>query len=195
MSEPANSIDPILDPRGVAMQWMFRVRRMQVAHYDAARRYSSYRFWLGCTVIMLGTVVGLGTMSFATTEFSNQLWIKVLFGSLSALSAAVAGIQTFLNYPELSERHRVAGARFANLKHKLEILVARQPLTPKQLTDELAKIENLWAKLRTASPNLPQSVWDPVEVQMTVESFSQDLMKANMLHRPDPARAQEEPRH
>jgi len=57
MSEPANSIDPILDPRGVAMQWMFRVRRMQVAHYDAARRYSSYRFWLGCTVIMLGTVV------------------------------------------------------------------------------------------------------------------------------------------
>jgi len=181
MSDPTTQIDPILDPKGVAKQWMFRVRRMQFAHYLAARRYSSYRLWLGCTVILLGAAVGLGSTAIASLEVSNQLWIKLLFGSLSVLSAAVAGIQTFLNYPELSEKHRVAGAKFANLKHKLELLVARQPFTAKQLTDELAKIERQWAKLRTGSPNVPQRVWDRIEAERTIEEFDQALTNAKMI--------------
>ncbi len=182
--DPPSSIDPILDVRGVAKQWMFRVRRMQFAHYLAARRYGSYRLWLGCTVILLGAVVGLGTTFLASMELSNQLWLKLLLGSLSVLSAAVAGIQTFLNYAEISEKHRVAGAKFANLKHRLELLGAKQTLSAKQLTDELSKIEQQWAKLRTGSPNVPQRVWDRIEAERTVEEFDQAYANAKMFSTP-----------
>ena len=186
MASTPDQIDPSLDLKGVANFWIFRVRRMQFAHYLAARRYSKYRLWLGCTVILLGAVVGIGTTAIASMEISNELWVKVVMGTLSVISAVVAGIQTFLNYPELSEKNRVAGAKFANLKHKLELLVSRQSLTSKQLLDELAKIEKQWAKLRSTSPNLPLRVWDLIEKERTMEEFDEAYINAKMRSTPIP---------
>jgi hypothetical protein len=120
----------------------------------------------------------------AASGGANQVWIKLFIGLMSVVSAAVATVQTFLNYPELSEKHKVAGAKFANLNHRLELLGAKQPLSVKQLADELVKIEKQWDKLRTGSPNLPLNVWARIEAERTIEEFEQAYANAKMFPTP-----------
>jgi hypothetical protein len=163
--------DPILETKGVIKQWLFRVRRMQFAHYDAARRYSSYRLWLGIPVIVLGAAVG------ATIQISTEKWLQVILGLLSIASAALAGLQTFLNYAELSEQHRISGARFASLKHRIELLGVKPSPNEKQLVDELAKLEKHWAKIREDSPNVPNRIWRHIEAKMTFQKFEEDYAR------------------
>ncbi len=91
-------------------------------------------------------------------------------GLLSVVAAVLTGLQTFLRYAELAEKHRLAGARFANLKHRIELLMT-QP-AESDMRSQLAAIEETWAKLREESPSLSSGVWRRIERQV---QFGQPL--------------------
>lgn len=161
-------------PDDLILHWRFRVHRMQHAHYESARRFGHLHLWLGLPVIILSTIVG--TSVFATIQKTSQqstsAWLPIVVGLLSVLSAVLASLQTFLRYSELAEKHRIAGARFANLKHEIELLDSTRPPDATELRQALATIEQRWAKLREESPSVPRKVWAFAEQTLTYEEHS-----------------------
>lgn len=140
-------------------QWRFRSHRVQLAHYECARRFERLHLWLGLPAIALSTLVG--TAVFSSLEKSADAKLQIIVGLLSVLAAVLTGLQTFLRYGELGDKHRLAGARFANLKHRIEMLMT-QPDGP-EVASQLVGIEEAWAKLREESPSLSSKIWKRVE--------------------------------
>jgi hypothetical protein len=92
-----------------------------------------------------------------------------MVGLLSVLAAVLVGLQTFLRYAELAEKHRLAGARFSNLKHEIELLAAFPPTDQSGLRAALAQLEERWSKLREESPTLPSRIWRRIEQSLRFE--------------------------
>lgn len=149
-------------------QWQFRNHRVQLAHYECARRFERLHLWLGMPAIGLSTVVG--TAVFSNLEKSADIKLQIGVGLLSVTAAVLTGFQTFLRYAELAEKHRLAGARFANLKHRIELLMTLP--AEEDMRSQLASIEETWARLREESPSLSSSVWRRIEKQV---KFGQPL--------------------
>jgi hypothetical protein len=156
-----------MSPSELIEHWRFRNHRVQLAHYESARRFERLHLWLGLPAIALSTLVG--TTVFATLSNAADVTVQIAVGLLSVAAAVLTGLQTFLKYSELSEKHRLAGAKFANLKHRIELLVALPPSTEAELKEALISIEETWSKLREESPTLPTRVWRHIEQTVSFE--------------------------
>lgn len=141
--------------------WRFRIHRVQIAHYECARYFERLHLWLGLPAVVLSTVVG--TTVFASLSKVTDLAFQIAVGLLSVIAAVLTGLQTFLRYSELAERHRLVGARFANLKHRIELLTAFPPATEAEFNSSLQSVEDAWSKLREESPMLPGRIWKRIE--------------------------------
>ena len=165
---------PVMEPNELILRWRFRIHRMQLAHYETARVFDHHHLWLGLPVIILSTVVG--TTVFATIQKSAQTdnvpWLQILVGLLSVLAAVLASLQTFLRFSELAEKHRVAGARFAALKHEIELIIAMPPSSPDKLREVLTELDQRWSKLREDSPNVPRKIWRRIERNLSYEEHT-----------------------
>lgn len=159
-----------MSPSELIEQWKFRVHRVQLAHYESARRFERMHLWLGLPAIALSTIVG--TAVFASLSKTADFSIQIAVGLLSVAAAVLTGLQTFLKYSELSEKHRLAGARFASLKHRIELLEILPPSTEDELRQTLVSIEESWAKFREESPTLPTRVWREIESKVKFEAAS-----------------------
>lgn len=158
-----------MQPNELIAQWRFRVHRMQLAHYESARKFDQRHLWLGLPAIALSTIVG--TSVFASLSQQTLPFVQIIIGMLSVLAAVLTGLQTFLKYSELSEKHRIAGARFANLKHRIELLASLPPASKEELEKRLVELEKLWSSLREESPTLPTSIWEGIERTLTFEEY------------------------
>lgn len=141
--------------------WRFRNHRVQLAHYECARRFERLHLWLGLPAVALSTLVG--TTVFASLAKTTDVAFQICVGLLSVTAAVLTGLQTFLKYSELAEKHRLAGAKFANLKHRIELLSTLPPSSEADLRSALEGIEETWSKLREESPTLPSRVWRRIE--------------------------------
>lgn len=150
-----------MTPTELIDQWRFRNHRVQLAHYECARRFERLHLWLGLPAIALSTLVG--TTVFSSLEKTADVRLQIAVGLLSVVAAVLTGLQTFLRYAELGERHRMAGAKFANLKHRIELLSTLPPASDLELRSALESIEDAWSKLREESPTLPARVWRRIE--------------------------------
>jgi len=159
-----------MSPTEVISHWRFRVHRMQLAHYEAARKLETRHLWLGLPAIVLSTIVG--TTVFTTISKGADVWQQMAAGLMSVTVAVLIALQTFLKYSELSEKHRSAGAKFANLKHRIELLSAMPPSGQDELKQQLTVIEENWSKVREASPTIPTRIWQKVETSLTFEEHA-----------------------
>src|SRR5262249_46272001 len=105
--------------------WHSSVRRLHFAHNVEAARFEQLRRHLGFTATALSTVVG--TTVFATLETSPNVYIKIVVGLLSIAAAVLGSLQTFLNYPELAEKHKIAAVEYGELKRTIKRLQASPP--------------------------------------------------------------------
>ena len=153
----------------IIKNWRFRSDRVQHAYYIAGRRYEKFHKYLGFIAVLLMTTVG--TVAFykiSNTTETHAIFgdsTEIITGGISVLAAVLTALQTFYKFAELGEKHRVAGARFAHLKHKLELLEAAYQ--NQELAKELSSIESEWAKLREDSPHIPDSIWNKVNKELT----------------------------
>jgi hypothetical protein len=148
--------------------WRFRVHRVQTGHYEAGRRYDRLHLSLGIPAIAVSALVGTAVFSSLAGDDRGVL-ITISVGMLSVTSAVLSGLQTFLQFPDLAERHKLAGARFADLKHKIELIAVFQPADHGMLKTQLSEVEQEWEKVREESPNIPAKIWDRIERTMTLE--------------------------
>ncbi|SFG10043.1 hypothetical protein SAMN05518865_108120 [Duganella sp. CF458] len=165
-----------MNPAELIQHWRFRNHRVQLAHYDSARFFAGLHLLLGVPASVLSTLVG--TAIFSTLSKSHtasmptedgSIVVQIAVGFLSVLAAILTGLQTFLKNAEQAERHRIAGARFANLKHRIELVATLPPSSDEELRKELLSIESRWAKLREESPTLPTFIWKRIERSLPFE--------------------------
>jgi len=157
-------------PSQLIQYWLYRASRMQEAHYTAARGFETRHFWLGLAAVTLAAVVGTAVFA-SLAKKETEPMITVAVGMLSVLSAVLSGLQTFLNQSENAEKHRTAGAKFAHLRHSIELVQVLPPPTENDLRIQLQQLEEAWSKVRTESPNLPKRVWKSIERSLTFEAF------------------------
>ena len=156
-----------MKPAELISHWRFRVHRMQLAHYETARKFDARHLWLGLPAIAFSTIVG--TTVFASLSKNTDVGLQILAGLLSVSAAVLTALQTFLKYSELSEKHRAAGAKFANLKHRIELLSSMPPAAPDELKQQLTMIEDRWSKVREESPTIPTRIWEKIEKSLTFD--------------------------
>lgn len=141
--------------------WHRRNQRVQLAHDESARRFQRMHLALGLPAIAVSTVVG--TAVFASISEAPHPLVQLLAGLLSVTAAVLSGLQTFLKYPELAEKHRLAAAKFANLTHRIELLATMEGAHDAEMLAELKAIEASWITLREESPTLPSRVLNGME--------------------------------
>ena len=141
--------------------WHRRNQRVQLAHYESARKFQRLHLALGLPAIAVSTVVG--TAVFASISEAPHPLVQLLAGLLSVTAAVLSGLQTFLKYPELAEKHRLAAAKFANLTHRIELLATMEDAHDAEMLAELKAIEASWITLREESPTLPSKVLNGME--------------------------------
>lgn len=162
-----------MDKAELLRHWRFRVHRVQIGHYEAGRACENRHFWLGVPAVVISTVVGTAVFV-SISEVAQEttlVWPKILVGLLSVTSGVLIGLQTFLRYREQAELHKVAGSKYAHLKHEIELLAAMPPDDQNIFRQKLIEIEKEWDTVRMESPNLPSSIWKKMEREIT---FGQD---------------------
>lgn len=160
-----------MDKVELIKHWRFRAHRVQLAHYESARKFRGLHLKIGIPAIALSTLVG--TSIFASLGIATgENWfflIKIATGLLSVSAAVLMGLQTFLKYAEQAEKHRTSGARFAHLKQEIELLATLPPSSDEELSKSLKAIEAKWTQYREASPNFTQKIWSKIEKELTFQ--------------------------
>ena len=135
-------------------EWYRRAAVTQYAHYLSADHFGKRKLWLGIPAVLLSTFVG--TSVFATVERQPGLWIQIGVGFASVVAALLASLQTFMNYAERVEKHRMAGARYGALGRELEQMRSLETGCAEQLISEVRRRVD---ELALESPNLSLKIY------------------------------------
>jgi len=131
--------------------WLVRTAAAQYGHQLKADRSRVYSLLFGIPLVVLSTFVG--TSVFASVNHSPSNGLKWLVGGVSVAAAALGSVQTFLGYAQLSERHRVAAIRYANLRREVQQAIAAQDFGP--ATDIRREMD----KIGQAGPQIGDKTW------------------------------------
>jgi hypothetical protein len=149
------------------IDWLRRVRENQYVHYETGAHFSRLSYWLGVPAMILSAAVGTTVFaSLAKTEMtapdasalflglSANEW-RIVIGLVSAFSAVLTSLQTFLRYPERAASHRRTGADYGALRRALEAILAFPPADPDDLNHKLELIRARMDRLATEAPEVP----------------------------------------
>lgn len=137
-------------------------------HYIAWERADKKNKWLGISVVVTTTIVG--TAIFGSIQENPAIFWKVAAGLLSLSAAVLSALQTILNYSELAEKHKAAGAKYSAVRRQLDLFILKHKsqsaehreialIAPKELEEIIAKLVNLAEQ----SPSLPDTVYSRAE--------------------------------
>jgi hypothetical protein len=140
----------------VLRDWYKRSWRHQHAHYEAAIYYAKWNYIIGIPLVVLSAFVG--SAIFATLEKEVTLRIRILIGSVSIVSAVLAGLQTFLRFSDRAGKHRSMSAQFGAIRRTIQ-----QILLFSSTSEELKPlVENLKVEidnLELEAPEIPDRIW------------------------------------
>lgn len=138
--------------------WLFRLNRMQSAHYEVAMYYRKLHMYLGVPTIIVTTIVGSAIfLEYSETQtLSALMQAIVVFLSLSA--PVLTSLQTFLNFNERAEKHRSAGANHAELRVQLEVF-SRNPGNRDMIWEYLGQLNEKWMSQNKSSPDIPLRIF------------------------------------
>lgn len=145
--------------------WLTGVRVLTIGHYAAAKVFEERHRNLGVPVIILSTVVG--TAVFATIQTSPEPLAQAFVGLLSLAAAILSGLQTFLGYSQLAEKHKRAAVQYSQLRRELDEFCAYPP--PKE--DRKAIIDDFrkrWDALEQEAPTIPDKIYKTVAAERKV---------------------------
>lgn len=144
----------------LAKKWLERAAVCQCAHYEAGNYYEKLFLVLGVLVVVLSAGIGSAEVlvsSAQIAEFGAEK-VKAISGVISLFIAILAGLQTFLKFSQKSERHRVSGAKYGDIRRSLEELDLLSSGSLENEKLEIHKIKERIDSLAQESPELPNSI-------------------------------------
>ncbi len=153
----ATASDRTLQKLELLHKWYARIRAAQTGHYRQAQRYRRFHRFLGVPVVVLSAVVG--TTVFATlNEASTSTTVKIILGTTSLLTAAIASLQTFLNYDALSEKHLSAASKLSAIKKEIEEKTITLTLD-EELSAFIEQVRLKWTSVTDEYPQISDQIW------------------------------------
>ena len=146
---------------GKARQYWQDYALLGRAHYMAWEHFSRLNKWFGIPVVVTSTVVG--TAIFGTIQQDPDIRWKLAAGLLSLTAAVLSALQTTLKYAELAEKHKVAGARYAALRRRLDLFILKHGGEAEtDRAESLLELEDVLTRvgeLAEESPSLPDKLY------------------------------------
>lgn len=130
--------------------WIIHAHKGRDRHDEAARTYTSYRYWLGAPTVALSAIVG--TSLFVSLQASVNAPGKILLGLVSIVSSVMAGLQASLNFAERAEKHRATGVKYKAMIRELEQFAVESRTHPETADDSLKSIRERLDALELAAP-------------------------------------------
>ncbi|MEH6814519.1 MAG: SLATT domain-containing protein, partial [Motiliproteus sp.] len=155
-----NSADAKKELHEVKEQWLKRSLVSQSAHYDAGNSYERWFLTLGCIVVVCSAVIG-GAEVLVSSEIITEIGpgnAKAASGVISLVIAILAGLQTFLKFSQKAEQHKVAGARYGEIRRSLEELNIVSAESIHDAEHVLHEIKKRMDSLALESPELPRAI-------------------------------------
>lgn len=138
----------------LAKDWFRRCRESQMAHYEYGSLLETRHLWLGIPAVLLSTIVG--TAVFASWESNTGgSSLRILFGLLSMLAAAVAALQTFLNMSDRAAKHKAAGAAYGAIRRELELFKTLPCGSEEETRSFFQRVKERMDELAASSPSIP----------------------------------------
>ncbi|WPD23542.1 MAG: DUF4231 domain-containing protein [Candidatus Electrothrix scaldis] len=128
------------------------------AHYAASKLYAKKHYLVGIPAVVLASFVGTSVFASLSQEISP--FIKIVVSCCSALAAILAGVQTFLNYSQKSEKHRLIASKYSSMGREIEQLLTN---TDEQLAKKQEEIDILRKKIdliAQEAPILPKGLYE-----------------------------------
>jgi len=148
--QPPPADDRLTAPQvQLLLEWQQGLRIRHIAHNRAAARFDRRARIMGVAVVILSTFVG--TSIFATLEGAAASWLRVVAALFSAVAAILAAVQTSLAYPQLAERHRVAGRSYGSLRREVEAFLAS---ADGRVEEAIAGFRRRWDELASEAPEI-----------------------------------------
>jgi hypothetical protein len=108
---------------GQVQNYSAGARRSARAHYKAVDISTWRNNALGIPAILASTIVG--TSIFATLNTSPDIRWRIAAGLVALLAASLSALQTFFRYAERAERHRIAAAKYGDLRRRCDLLAVK----------------------------------------------------------------------
>lgn len=133
-------------------RWLKRSRESQFAHYYMADILSGRNRSLGLLTIALTSLAGITSIISKPPEN-----LMIVLGLTSLAAAFLASLQTFFKYEERATTHLTAGAKYAAIRRKLELVSSSEATPDITVLDEIrAGLDSLAEK----SPNIPKKIFE-----------------------------------
>ena len=113
---PSDGRDWSVEIAALLEDWHKRVYAAQSAHYAAADLFRLLNYIVGIPAIVLSSIVG--TAIFAGLQRDSPRTLMVAFASI--LAAVLAGLQTFLRFPERASQHATAAHWYSAIRRDIE---------------------------------------------------------------------------
>lgn len=148
----------------IITDWFRRTRESQMTHYSCANHFSRLNYWIGIPTIVFSTAVG--TAIFASFEEQAVSEYKVLLGLVSIFASVLAALQTFLNFSDRAEKHRLAGSGYASVRRDLELLKSFPENDQIKLEEKLKEIKLKMDHLAESSPRIPEKIFKNLTMKL-----------------------------
>lgn len=138
--------------------WHKRASQVQNAHYDSGSLCNTRFNILGLSVVILSALLGGTEVILPVDVVQDPAIGKNISGVISLLIAILAGLQMYLKLGQLSERHRIAGAHYGEIKRSLEIINIVCEKSEQEAIQQINKIEKKMDLFAQKSPEIPQVI-------------------------------------
>lgn len=125
------------------------------AHYISADRLGDLNMWLGIPSLLLS--IAISTTLFTSSAQGFPQIVLTVAGGVSLLVTMLTGLQVFLRASERSMEHRAAGARFADVRRRLELMDIKFRNTHIDKTkDCISELQHMLVELRELGSLCPK---------------------------------------
>ena len=164
-----------VDCQEIIGRWHRGMRILELGHHTSAANFARRHRLIGIPVVVVSTIVG--TTVFATISSSPHPAAQILVGLLSVTAGVLSSLQTFLNYPELAEKHKVAAVKYGGLRREIEHVAAFASSPPDELQKFLESFRIRWDALDEDSPSIPMAIYRQTVTIVESEKTKQGELK------------------
>ncbi|ARR74930.1 hypothetical protein SAGO17_0010 [Mimivirus AB-566-O17] len=128
-----------LGEKSNAYQWL---------HNKSARRYFGLDKIIGVVITILAAIVSI------ESQLPQNESFRIITNILKFMIFVVSSINIFLNYQELSEKHKQSGVKFQNLYNRIEEEVSQYKQLRSNAVEFLRDCNKVYTSVISESPNI-----------------------------------------
>jgi hypothetical protein len=180
-----------IDLGGVARLWQIRTGAIEKAHYRRCVLFRKRHVALGCVTIVCTTLLGI-ILNLHNGHSPIAPWLDEKLTSfrtefsviLTVLAPVLTALVSFLRFDEKSNMHHNAGARFASMKRRLQLMIsecASEGCDRKEVTQKLTEICEKWDALTLQAPALYLKEWKMIKEEIDKNEKEMDQHSKSIL--------------